>query len=92
MVSAARAIADPEFANKARAGDRAGISICIACCNQACGSLLHRPAGELRGESAGGARNQAGLSKTKESKSIAIIGGGPAGLSCAANAAERGTP
>jgi 2,4-dienoyl-CoA reductase (NADPH2) len=36
MVSAARAmLADPEFANKARAGDRAGINICIAC-NQAC--------------------------------------------------------
>ena len=28
-------LADPDFANKARAGDRAGINICIAC-NQAC--------------------------------------------------------
>ena len=36
MVSLARAmLADAEFANKARAGDRAGINICIAC-NQAC--------------------------------------------------------
>ena len=36
MVSMARALlADPEFANKARNGDRAGINICIAC-NQAC--------------------------------------------------------
>src|SRR6185369_4142308 len=36
MVSLARAmLADAEFANKARAADRAGINICIAC-NQAC--------------------------------------------------------
>ena len=36
MVSLARAmLADGEFAAKARAGDRAGINICIAC-NQAC--------------------------------------------------------
>src|SRR5207244_1891420 len=36
MVSMARALlADPEFANKARAGDRAAIKLCIAC-NQAC--------------------------------------------------------
>ena len=36
MVSLARAmLADAEFANKSKAGDRAGINICIAC-NQAC--------------------------------------------------------
>ena len=36
MVSLARAfLADEAFANKAKAGDRAGINICIAC-NQAC--------------------------------------------------------
>ena len=36
MVSLARAmLSDAEFANKAKAGDRAGINICIAC-NQAC--------------------------------------------------------
>src|SRR5204862_4425712 len=36
MVSLARAmLADPEFADKAKRGDRAGINICIAC-NQAC--------------------------------------------------------
>ena len=36
MVSLARGmLADAEFANKAKAGDRAGINICIAC-NQAC--------------------------------------------------------
>src|SRR4051812_39395409 len=36
MVSLARAmLADADFANKAKAGDRAGINICIAC-NQAC--------------------------------------------------------
>ena len=39
MVSLARAmLADAEFASKAKAGDRAGINICIAC-NQACTTI-----------------------------------------------------
>src|SRR5512145_2795163 len=91
MVSAARAmLADPAFANKARAGDRAGINICIAC-NQACLDhyFIGQPASCVVNPRAG-RETKLVFRKPRKSKSIAIIGGGPAGLSCAANAAERG--
>ncbi len=91
MVSMARALlADPEFANKARAGDRAGINICIAC-NQAC--LDHYFTGEPAScvvNPRAGRETQLILFKPSRKKSIAVIGGGPAGLVCAATAAERG--
>jgi 2,4-dienoyl-CoA reductase (NADPH2) len=91
MVSLARAmLADPEFANKARAGDRAGINICIAC-NQACLDhyFIGQPASCVVNPRAG-RETKLIFSKTPRAKKIAVIGGGPAGLSCAAHAAERG--
>ncbi len=91
MVSMARALlADPEFANKARAGDRAAINICIAC-NQAC--LDHYFTGEPVSclvNPRAGMETQLNYRKTTRRKSVAVVGGGPAGLSCAAVAAERG--
>jgi 2,4-dienoyl-CoA reductase (NADPH2) len=91
MVSLARAmLSDAEFANKARAGDRAGINICIAC-NQACLDhyFIGQPASCVVNPRAG--RESILLyDKTSNRKKIAIVGGGPAGLSCAAVAAERG--
>ena len=91
MVSLARALlADAEFAHKAKAGDRAGINICIAC-NQACLDHIFdgRFASCLVNPRAGRETKLAYL-KTKNKKRIAVVGGGPAGLSCAAIAAERG--
>jgi 2,4-dienoyl-CoA reductase (NADPH2) len=91
MVSMARALlADPEFAAKARAGDRAGINICIAC-NQAC--LDHYFTGEPAScvvNPRAGRETQLIFRKVSSSKKIAVIGGGPAGLACASAAAERG--
>jgi 2,4-dienoyl-CoA reductase (NADPH2) len=91
MVSMARALlADPEFAAKARAGDRAGINVCIAC-NQAC--LDHYFTGEPAScvvNPRAGRETVLVLSRAAKPKRIAVIGGGPAGLSCAAAAAERG--
>jgi len=91
LVSMARALlADPEFANKARDGDRAGINICIAC-NQAC--LDHYFTGEPAScvvNPRAGRETKLNFVKTKTPKTVAIVGGGPAGLSCAAAAAERG--
>jgi 2,4-dienoyl-CoA reductase (NADPH2) len=91
MVSMARALlADPEFARKARAGDRVAINICIAC-NQAC--LDHYFTGEPAScvvNPRAGRETKLFFSKTAKAKSIAVLGGGPAGLSCAAAAAERG--
>ena len=91
MVSLARAmLADAEFANKAKAGDRAGINICIAC-NQACLDhyFIGQPASCVVNPRAG-RETKLVFTKAKERKTIAVVGGGPAGLSCAAVAAERG--
>jgi 2,4-dienoyl-CoA reductase (NADPH2) len=91
MVSLARAmLSDAEFANKAKAGDRAGINICIAC-NQACLDhyFIGQPASCVVNPRAG-RENKLVYLKTPRRKRIAIVGGGPAGLSCAAVAGERG--
>jgi 2,4-dienoyl-CoA reductase (NADPH2) len=91
MVSLARALlADAEFANKAKAGDRAGINVCIAC-NQAC--LDHIFDGRFASclvNPRAGRETKLTYSRTRDKKRIAVVGGGPAGLSCAAIAAERG--
>jgi 2,4-dienoyl-CoA reductase (NADPH2) len=91
MVSLARAmLADAEFANKSGAGDRAGINVCIAC-NQAC--LDHYFIGEPAScvvNPRAGRETTLIFRKASTKKRIAIVGGGPAGLSCAAPAAERG--
>jgi 2,4-dienoyl-CoA reductase (NADPH2) len=91
MVSLARAmLSDAEFANKAKAGDRAGINICIAC-NQACLDhyFIGQPASCVVNPRAGRESKLVYL-KTSNRKRIAVVGGGPAGLSCAAVAGERG--
>ena len=91
MVSLARAmLADPEFAAKAKAGDRAGINICIAC-NQACLDhyFIGQPASCVVNPRAG-RETKLVFVKAKNKRKIAVVGGGPAGLSCASAAAERG--
>ena len=91
MVSLARPmLADAEFGNKAKAGDRAGINICISC-NQAC--LDHYFIGQSVScvvNPRAGRETKLVFTKTPARKKVAVIGGGPAGLSCAAVAAERG--
>jgi 2,4-dienoyl-CoA reductase (NADPH2) len=91
MVSLARAfLADEAFAAKARAGDRAGINICIAC-NQAC--LDHYFIGEPAScvvNPRAGRETELVYRPARAKKRVAVLGGGPAGLSCAAVAAERG--
>ncbi|MGY3038707.1 2,4-dienoyl-CoA reductase (NADPH2) [Rhodanobacter sp. TND4EL1] len=91
MVSMARPLlADPAWANKAKAGRSERINTCIAC-NQACldhvfqnrrASCLVNPRAchetELKIEPA--------LTR----KRIAVIGAGPAGMACASTLAERG--
>ena len=91
MVSLARALlADAEFANKARAGDRAAINICIAC-NQAC--LDHIFSGEPASclvNPRAGRESKLVYAPAAQPRKIAVVGGGPAGMACAAVAAERG--
>jgi 2,4-dienoyl-CoA reductase (NADPH2) len=91
LVSLARALlADAEFVAKARAGDRAAINVCIAC-NQACLDhyFANEPASCVVNPRAG-REMQLVYARAPARKRIAVVGAGPAGLSCAAVAAERG--
>ncbi|WP_375279339.1 NADPH-dependent 2,4-dienoyl-CoA reductase [Pseudooctadecabacter sp.] len=89
MVSMARPfLADPDFVAKAQAGRAEMIAPCIAC-NQACldhtfsmkiASCLVNPK----------AAHETELVMTPSTKSVGIVGAGPAGLAAALAAAERG--
>ncbi len=91
MVSMARPfLADPDFMNKAEMGKPEEINTCIAC-NQAC--LDH----VFKQKTASCLVNPKAChetfypnEKSPESKKVAVVGGGPAGLSAAIHAAERG--
>ncbi|WP_146588437.1 NADPH-dependent 2,4-dienoyl-CoA reductase [Puniceibacterium confluentis] len=91
MVSMARPfLADPEFVSKAASGRSAQIAPCIAC-NQAC--LDHTFSGKLSSCLVNPrACHETELRVTPASpvKSVAVVGAGPAGLSAALTAAERG--
>ncbi|MGC1495301.1 MAG: NADPH-dependent 2,4-dienoyl-CoA reductase [Sulfitobacter sp.] len=91
MVSMARPmLADPDFVSKAMAGKSAQIAPCIAC-NQAC--LDHTFSGKISSclvNPRACYETELKIEKTDTSKSIAIVGAGPAGLSTAITAAERG--
>ncbi|WP_192867835.1 NADPH-dependent 2,4-dienoyl-CoA reductase [Thaumasiovibrio subtropicus] len=91
MVSMARPfLADPEFVSKAAAGKPEAINTCIGC-NQACldhvfamkrATCLVNPFACYETELI--------VSKAKTPTRVAVVGGGPAGLSCALTAAQRG--
>ncbi|MFV6026266.1 FAD-dependent oxidoreductase [Streptomyces sp. NPDC056264] len=91
LVSLARPfLADPDFVAKATADRADTINTCIGC-NQACldhtfnlkiTSCLVNPRACHETELV--------LSPTRRAKRIAVVGAGPAGLSCAVSAAERG--
>ncbi len=91
MVSMARPfLADPDFVNKAAEGRADEIAPCIAC-NQACldhtfelktASCLVNPRACFETEIR--------LDPTKTPRTVAVVGAGPAGLSTAIAAAQRG--
>jgi len=91
MVSMARPLlADPEFVKKAAEGRADRINTCIAC-NQACldhvfknqrASCLVNPAACYETELV--------VEPASPKKRVAVVGGGPAGLSAASVAGERG--
>ncbi|MEX0278091.1 MAG: FAD-dependent oxidoreductase [Ruegeria sp.] len=91
MVSLARPmLADADFVNKAIAGQSAQIAPCIAC-NQAC--LDHTFSGKLTSclvnpRACHETELETGTADT--AKTVAIVGAGPAGLSTAMTAAQRG--
>jgi 2,4-dienoyl-CoA reductase (NADPH2) len=91
MVSMARPfLADPHFVAKARAGRANEIAPCIAC-NQAC--LDHTFAGKLTSclvNPRACHETDLVISPASVRRRIAVVGAGPAGLSAAITAAERG--
>ena len=91
MVSMARPfLADPGFVAKAEAGRADTIAPCIAC-NQAC--LDHTFSGKLSSclvNPKACYETELVVVATDTKKTVAVVGAGPAGLSAALTAAERG--
>ena len=91
MISMARPfLADAQFAQKAQWGEPRAINTCIAC-NQACLDrvFVNKTASCLVNPRACH-ETELVYQMAHTPKNIAIVGGGPAGLACAAVAAERG--
>ena len=91
MLSMARPfLADADFVNKAAAGRAELIAPCIAC-NQAC--LDHTFSGKLTSclvNPRACSETELTIAPATTKKRIAVVGAGPAGLSAALTAAERG--
>lgn len=91
MVSLARPfLADAAFADKARAGRAESINTCIAC-NQAC--LDHYFNGEVAScvvNPRACHETRIEIGATRETKRVAVVGAGVAGLACAEALAQRG--
>ncbi len=91
LVSMARPLlADPDWVVKAASGRADEINVCIAC-NQACLDRIfsNRTASCLVNPAACRETEMPMVPATRPLR-IAVVGAGPAGLSCAATAAERG--
>ena len=83
-------LADASFMNKAKEGRADEINTCIAC-NQAC--LDHIFKGEIASclvNPRAARETELFYSPAAKPRRIAVVGAGPAGLSCATVAAERG--
>jgi 2,4-dienoyl-CoA reductase (NADPH2) len=91
LISMARPLlSDPDWVLKARADSADEINTCIAC-NQACldHAFVHKTVSCLLNPRAGH-ETQLVLSPTRRTRSVAVVGAGPAGLAAAVNAAQRG--
>jgi 2,4-dienoyl-CoA reductase (NADPH2) len=91
MVSMARPLlADPRWVAKAAAGRAADINTCIAC-NQAClDHVFENKTASCLVNPRACAETQLNYTPVTHRKRIAVVGAGPAGLSCATVAAQRG--
>lgn len=83
-------LSDPDFVAKAQRGDRAALNICIAC-NQACLDhyFVGKPSTCMVNPRACN-ESLYPMTPAPVKKRVAVVGGGPGGLACAAIAAERG--
>jgi len=91
LVSLARPLlADPDFAAKAEKGKAFFINTCIAC-NQACldNAFRNEPTACILNPDAG-REKQMKMQTALYKKSVAVVGGGPAGMQACKTLAERG--
>ncbi|WP_099025616.1 NADPH-dependent 2,4-dienoyl-CoA reductase [Mycolicibacterium palauense] len=91
LISMARPLlADPDWVSKAAADTAGQINTCIAC-NQACLDhvFAHKTVSCLVNPRAGH-ETRLVLAPTRRSRSVAVVGAGPAGLATAVGAAQRG--
>ncbi|MDQ6916679.1 MAG: NADPH-dependent 2,4-dienoyl-CoA reductase [Pseudomonadota bacterium] len=91
MVSMARPfLADPDFVNKAAQDRAAEINTCIGC-NQAClDQIFERETATCLVNPFACRETELSLTSATERRRVAVVGAGPAGMACAATAAERG--
>ena len=91
MVSMARPfLADPEFPLKAMEGRADEINTCIAC-NQAClDHIFDRKTASCLVNPRACNELEINILPTQKKKKIAVVGAGPAGLSCAVTLGQRG--
>lgn len=84
-------ICDPELPNLAAAGQDEDIRACIAC-NQACIGHFHAgyPISCIQHPETGREIRYGQRVRASKSRSVIVVGGGPAGMKAAAVAAERG--
>ncbi|WP_066519783.1 oxidoreductase [Curtobacterium ammoniigenes] len=83
-------LADPTIVSRSLRGDLAAVNTCIGC-NQACldRSIIGAPVSCLVNPRAG-REAQFPLAPTADPKRVDVVGGGPAGLAAAVDAARRG--
>ena len=91
MVSMARPmLADPEWVNKAKAGNATRINTCIAC-NQAClDHVFQNKVASCLVNPRACHETELVVGKADKKKRVAVVGAGPAGMACATTLAERG--
>jgi len=94
LISMARGlIADAAFVTKVRSGDADSVRLCIGCDQECFGrSSKKMPISCLQNPAVGRERDwgEYALKRTDAPRSIAVIGGGPAGMKVAEVAARRG--
>jgi len=83
-------IADPYLPQKAKTGHEKGIVHCIACAQGCFDNLFKLKPVECLCNPKAGHEKETAVEKTKAPKKVMVVGGGPAGMSAALSAREKG--
>jgi len=83
-------IADPDLPNKAREGNESRILHCVSCGQGCLDSIFHMRQVRCLANPRAGVERFRGLTPADPPGHVVVVGGGPAGMSAATAAAERG--